>query len=73
MTDTELENMIEELDTLTDAELNDAIDEMYRMFETIPNPEQEPKRFAAYVKLCRHLRPAKVAEPAELPAEEPLA
>ena len=38
---------------LTDEELNKMLDEMYDRFDTLPNPFQEPIRFAHYIKLYR--------------------
>lgn len=37
---------------MTDQEIEQAIKEMIEMWgDNLPNPEQEPKRFAYYVKL----------------------
>jgi hypothetical protein len=41
---------------MTDEELNLIIDEMYERFESLPNPFQEPIRFAYYVKLYRYFK-----------------
>ena len=42
---------------MTDAELETALAEMTEIFRgRLPNPEQEPRRFAYYVKLYRYLR-----------------
>lgn len=36
---------------MTDQEIEQAYEEMKGMFEHLPNPEHEPRRFAYYVKL----------------------
>jgi len=41
---------------MTDDELNLIIDEMIVMFGNLPNPIQEPIRFAAYVKLYHYYK-----------------
>lgn len=41
---------------MSDEELNQILDGMYERFGSIPNPEQEPIRFAYYVKLYRYYK-----------------
>lgn len=41
---------------MTDEELNKIIDEMFDIFGTLPNPEQEPIRFKHYIKLYRYYK-----------------
>lgn len=37
---------------MTDAEIEQAVNEMIEMYgDALPNPEHEPRRFAYYVKL----------------------
>lgn len=38
---------------MSDEELETTINEMLEMFGELPNPEQEPKRFAYYVKIYK--------------------
>ena len=41
---------------MTDDEFNRIIDDMIVMFGSLPNPIQEPIRFAAYVKLYHYYK-----------------
>jgi len=41
---------------MSEEELEKTIDEMETMLGMLPNPEHEPKRFAAYVKLFKYLK-----------------
>jgi hypothetical protein len=47
---------------MTEEELNEVLDDMYRMFANLPSPEHEPKQFAAKVKLYKHLKKPVVVE-----------
>lgn len=40
---------------MTDEDLDIILDKMYEQFGTLPNPEHEPKQFAYFVKLFKHL------------------
>jgi hypothetical protein len=52
---------------MSDEELNKILDEMYERFDTLPNPFQEPIRFAHHVKLYRFYKERELA--AEAPTE----
>ena len=41
---------------MSDEELNAILDDMYDRFGTLPNPFQEPLRFAYYVKIYRYFK-----------------
>lgn len=41
---------------MTDEELQQTVEDFYKMFPDAPNFEQEPRRFAAYVKMYKHLK-----------------
>jgi hypothetical protein len=44
---------------MTDDEVLKMYNEMLEYFGTLPNPEQEPRRFAYYVKLYRYYKERK--------------
>lgn len=39
---------------MTEEELNKVLDEMFEIWETLPSPVHEPKRFAAAVKMFKY-------------------
>lgn len=39
---------------MKEQELENALDEMFEMFGTLPSPEHEPKRFKYYVKMYNY-------------------
>lgn len=41
---------------MSEEELEQTVNEMIEMFGELPNPEQEPKRFAYYVKLFKYYK-----------------
>lgn len=41
---------------MTEEELQKTVEEFYKMYPDAPNPEQEPIRFAAYVRMYKHLK-----------------
>lgn len=41
---------------MSEQELQETVEDFYKMFPNAPNPEQEPRRFAAYVKMYKHLK-----------------
>ena len=51
--------------TVTDEEIEKMLDGMGEMFYTLPNPEREPKRFAAAVKMFNYIEKQKNRDPYE--------
>ena len=41
---------------MTDEEVLNKYEEMQKMFDNLPNPIHEPKRFAAYVKMYKYFK-----------------
>lgn len=41
---------------MTEDELQQTVEDFYKMFPDAPNPEQEPIRFTAYVRMYKHLK-----------------
>ena len=54
---------------MTDEELEVIIDKMEASLGALPNPEQEPRRFAWYVKLFNYMHPPVFASVPELASE----